>query len=132
MKTLPPALLAAAVLMIGAAPVHAQVRGSEHALVQQTVDGTTITVDYSRPQIRGRTPAFGRMVDFGHEWTPGANWATIIEFDKPVKMNGRSIEAGRYSMWMTAQPDEFEIMLDPTDSIFHTMRPAPHDAQIRI
>ena len=32
--------------------IHAQVRASEHAVVAQTVDGTTLTVEYSRPGAR--------------------------------------------------------------------------------
>ena len=40
----------------------AQVKASEPASVSQTVDGTTITVVYSRPQARGRDSLFGGEV----------------------------------------------------------------------
>jgi hypothetical protein len=35
--------------------------GREAATVSQTVDGTTFTVSYSRPRLRGRTEIFGRL-----------------------------------------------------------------------
>ena len=124
---------AATLLLCLAAPLQGQVRGSERALIQQTVDGTTISVDYGRPHIRGRGAVFGegRLVNWGHPWTPGANWATIVAVSKDVTINGTPVPQGRYSVWMTPGPREFEVMLDPNDSIFHTMRPEPREGQIR-
>ena len=37
----------------------AQIRSSERGMASQTVDGTVITVDYARPQARGRRVIFG-------------------------------------------------------------------------
>ncbi|MEE8148442.1 MAG: DUF2911 domain-containing protein [Longimicrobiales bacterium] len=127
------ALLAAfAAVVATAVPLDAQVRGSERSLVSQTVDGTTISVDYGRPHARGREPVFGTIVDWGHMWTPGANWATTIAFSKGVEINGVSVPEGKYSVWMITDPEEWEILLDPNDSIFHTMRPELSEEQIRI
>ncbi len=127
------ALLAVVVAMVAPAlPLDAQIRGSERSLVTQTVDGTTISVDYGRPHARGRSPVFGGIVDWGHIWTPGANWATTFEFSKDVEINGVSVPEGRYSVWMIADPDEWAIILDPSDRIFHTMRPELSEEQIRI
>ncbi|HEX5817332.1 MAG TPA: DUF2911 domain-containing protein, partial [Gemmatimonadales bacterium] len=63
---------------------HAQVRASERAEVKQTVDGTTITVNYARPRLRGRTDVFGTQVPWGEIWTPGANEATTLAVSKDV------------------------------------------------
>ncbi len=115
-------------------PLDAQIRGSERALVTQTVDGTTISVDYGRPHARGRDPIFGEggVVDWGHVWTPGANWATTFEFTKDVELNGHPVPKGKYSVWMIPQPDHWEVILDPNDSIFHLMRPPLTEDQIQI
>lgn len=117
---------------IFALPLEAQIRGSEQALVTQTVDGTTISVDYARPRARGRDPIFGGIVDWGHIWTPGANWATTFEFSKDVELNGHPVPKGKYSVWMVPQPDLWEVILDPNDRIFHLARPALTEEQIRI
>ncbi len=125
---------AAAATLVGilSLPLEAQIRGSERALVTQTVDGTTISVDYARPHARGRDPIFGGVVDWGHIWTPGANWATTFEFSKDVELNGHPVPKGKYSVWMIPQPDLWEVVLDPNDSIFHIMRPPLTEDQIRI
>jgi hypothetical protein len=125
--------LVAVVTLIGglSAPSAAQVRGSERALVKQTVDGTTISVDYGRPHARGRAPIFGGVVDWGHVWTPGANWATTFEFTDDVELNSQPVPKGRYSVWMIPQPDVWEVVLDPTDSLFHLSRPPMTEEQIR-
>jgi hypothetical protein len=64
---------------------------SEHAVVAQTVAGTTITVEYYRPQARGRDSLLGKVVKWGGRWTPGANWATTIEVDRDVRLNGEGL-----------------------------------------
>ncbi len=125
-------IAAAAAAMAPVLPLHAQVRGSERSLVTQTVDGTTISVDYGRPHARGRLPVFGTIVDWGHLWTPGANWATTFDFSRDVEINGVAVPEGKYSVWMIADPEEWRIFLDPTDSLFHTIRPEISEEQIRI
>ncbi len=113
-------------------PLEAQIRGSERSLVTQTVDGTTISVDYARPHTRGRDPVFGGIVDWGHLWTPGADWATTFEFSEDVELNGRPVPKGKYSVWMIPQPDLWEVFLDPNDHIFHFLRPPLTEEQIHI
>ena len=85
---------------------HAQVRASELAIVSQTIDGTVITVEYSRPRVRGRSPVFGKLVTWGEVWTPGANWATTLDVSKDVTIDGHPLPRGKYSVWMEVQPKE--------------------------
>ena len=79
-------VLAAAIALVTALPAgaQAQVMASEHGMVQQRVDGTTITIEYYRPQRRGRDNLFGGVVKWGSTWTPGANWATTLDVDHDV------------------------------------------------
>ncbi len=119
-------------LAMSASILDGQIRGSEFSTVSQVVDGTTITVEYSRPQIRGRGAAFGNLVDYGHIWTPGANWATTFEVDQDVEIDGVSVPQGKYSVWMVATPEEMEVVLDPNERIFHTMRPERTESQISV
>ncbi|HEX9484759.1 MAG TPA: DUF2911 domain-containing protein, partial [Gemmatimonadaceae bacterium] len=71
-----------------ACPAHAQIRASEPATFTQTIDGTKITMQYSRPRARGRETLFGSsdVVRWNEVWTPGANYATTLEVSKPVKL----------------------------------------------
>ncbi len=70
----------------------------------QVVNGTTITVDFARPVARGRDNLLGGVVHWGEVWTPGANWATTLEVDKPIILDGHHVEPGKYSLWL--QPRE--------------------------
>ena len=110
-----------------AAPLGAQVKASEQSSVSQTVDGTVITVDYSRPQVRGRQDVFGKVVAAGALWTPGANWATTLEVSKPIRLQGRDLAAGKYSMWMVTGPGDWTVYLHKNARLFHTNPPQVGD-----
>ncbi len=110
---------------------HAQVRGSERSVVSQVSDGTTITIDYARPQARGRVPVFGGLVPWGHVWTPGANEATTFSADKDVIVNGNDVPAGRYSVWVIPNEGAWEVVFDPNDDLYHTQKPSSNPDQIR-
>jgi hypothetical protein len=109
-----------------------QIRASELGLVQQTIDGTKITIEYSRPAARGRT-LFGGVVHWGERWTPGANWATTLETDHDIRLAGQVIPKGKYSLWMIARQDsEWSLFVHPKDRLYHTQRPDTSEAITRI
>ena len=113
------------------AGMHAQVRASEPATVSQTVDGTVLTVEYSRPRTRGRWPIYGNEVTWGEVWTPGANWATTLEVTDDVTIDGHPVPKGKYSVWMQVEEGDWTVILDPRAKQFHTAHPKPDSSQIR-
>ncbi len=126
---------AAMFVVIGTfAPFHAaaQIRGSERGIISQVSNGTTVTIDYGRPHVRGRTPVFGGLVEWGHVWTPGANEATTFEATADVTLNGRTVPQGRYSMWLIPAESDWEMVLDPRATLYHTQPPEPASDQIRL
>lgn len=100
----------------------AQIRSSERGTISQEIDGTRITVDFGRPQLRGRV-AFPGIVHWGEVWTPGANWATTLEVNHPVKIEGQAIPAGKYSVWVTPLEHEWKVYLHTDWHRFHESRP---------
>ena len=78
--------------------VEAQPPASQHGTVSQEVNTTTITLEYDRPVLRGRS-VFGDILDYDIVWTPGANRATWIDVSEPVAVQGQGLDAGRYGMW---------------------------------
>ncbi len=122
---------ALAATLLAPASGAAQIRASELGTVGQTIDGTVIAIEYSRPRARGRDSLFGGVVHWGEHWTPGANWATTFEVNRDIELNGHPVAAGKYSVWMVVQPDEWVIYLDPEARAFHTDPPDSTDAQIR-
>jgi hypothetical protein len=105
----------------------AQIRASERGSVSQTVDGTVVTVDYARPQARGRDSLFGRVVHPGDMWTPGANWATTLEVSRAVRLGGQAVPAGKYSVWMTPEKETWTVYLHRNPRLFHTQKPKPEE-----
>ena len=100
--------------------VTAQVRASESASVSQTVDGTKISLEYSRPRARERDTLFGKVVPWEEVWTPGANWATTLEVSKDIKVNGKPLAKGKYSVWLVVKPkDDWILVLDARHRRFH-------------
>jgi hypothetical protein len=113
-----------------ASPTDAQVRASERGGVSQRIDGTDIVVDYARPQARGRDNIFGEVIHWGEVWTPGANWATTLEFSKDATLDGHDIAAGKYSVWLVPEEEgEWTLRLSPKADRFHTQRP-PEDEYV--
>lgn len=105
-------------------PADAQVKASERSTITQVVNGTKITVDYARPQARGRDALFGGVVHWGEVWTPGANFATTLTVDKPIRLDGHDLEAGTYSLWLIPQPEEWTMVVSDEPRLFHTRHPA--------
>jgi hypothetical protein len=125
--------IAAALLSLLALPrpATAQLMASEPGSVSQTVDGTTITVKYSRPRARGRTNLFGSRVRWGEVWTPGANAATTLQVSKDVTIGGKALPAGKYSVWVVVEPGAWEMVLDRDTALFHSQGPKHRPGQVR-
>jgi len=68
-------------------------------------------VIYSRPQKSGRT-IFGELVEYGKVWRLGANEATEIEFFKAVRIGGKKIPKGRYTLYALVNEDSWTIILN--------------------
>jgi len=116
-----------------AAPVHlsAQLIASEPAEVSQTVDGTKVSLQYSRPRARGRTGLFGSRIRNGEVWTAGANAATALTLSKDVTINGQAVPKGKYSVWIEIAPGEWEMILDRDTTLYHTQGPRRRPNQVR-
>ena len=123
-----------ATLALLAPRAEAQIRASELGSMSQTIDGTKLTVTYSRPRGRGRDPLFGskKSVEWGETWTPGANWATTLEVDKPIALDGHAVKPGTYSLWMVVRESgDWTMILDPRARLYHMNRPDSTASQLR-
>jgi hypothetical protein len=66
---------------------------------------------YSRPQKSGRV-IFGGLVKYGELWRVGANEATEVEFFKPVKIGGKKIRPGRYTLYAIVKESSWTIIVN--------------------
>ncbi|MEP1093983.1 MAG: DUF2911 domain-containing protein [Cyclobacteriaceae bacterium] len=86
-------------------------RPSPPAEVTKEINGTTVTVNYSKPSKRGRT-IFGELEPYGKVWRTGANESTWIEFSKEVKIEGKKLDAGRYGLFTIPGADEWVVIFN--------------------
>jgi hypothetical protein len=89
----------------------------------------TISVDYSRPSVRGRL-IFGErdqqaLQPYGEYWRLGANAATEANFSRDVLFNGAALAAGTYRMYAIPGRDSFEIVLNTELGVSGSQPPDP-------
>ncbi len=82
---------------------------SPFAKVEQKVGLTDVSLEYSRPNMRGRT-IFGNLVPFGKLWRTGANARTKITFSNDVTVGGQELKAGSYGILTIPQATEWEVL----------------------
>jgi Protein of unknown function (DUF2911) len=61
-------------------------------------DGKTVSIQYSRPSMRGRK-IFGGLVPYNEVWRTGANAATNLKTDVGLTIGGASVPAGSYTLY---------------------------------
>ena len=68
-------------------------------------------VIYSRPQKQGRK-IFGELVEYGKVWRLGANEATELELYKDVKIGGKKVTKGRYTLYAIVNESIWTMILN--------------------
>ncbi|MFK2820960.1 DUF2911 domain-containing protein [Flavobacteriaceae sp. LMIT009] len=82
---------------------------SPAAKIEQTVGLTEVSVEYSRPAMRGRV-IFGDLVPYGKIWRTGANMRTKVTFSDDVTVGGSALKAGSYALLTIPQADKWEVI----------------------
>jgi len=77
--------------------------------VEQTVGLTDVTLEYSRPSMRGRT-IFNDLVPFNKRWRTGANANTKITFSTDVVIDGKDLKKGSYAIYTIPNKDSWEVV----------------------
>src|SRR5580704_18572658 len=72
--------------------------------------GKTLTVDYSSPKVKGRK-IFGGLVPYGQEWRAGANEATTFVTTADLKVGGKDVPAGNYTIFAIPNPESWTLII---------------------
>ncbi len=94
-------LIVNALAILTAIPLIAQIQSpqpSPSSKLMQKVGLTDVTVEYSRPSMRGRT-IMGNLVPFDKLWRTGANQNTMISFSTAATIGGQTLEPGTYAIF---------------------------------
>lgn len=105
--------------------------GSPKAQASGTLGAAKVKIDYCQPSARGRK-IMGGLVPYGEVWRTGANDATIIEFDKPVTVEGKTLAAGKYSLFTIPGETEWTIIFNKDVKQWGAYSYKPADDVLRV
>src|SRR5579863_6441581 len=95
---------------------------SPAAIVSQTIGISRVTINYSRPAVKGRV-IWGQVVPYGWNkdgfgagnaapWRAGANENTVITLSHDATIEGQQVPAGEYGLFFVVNADNSgEIVL---------------------
>ena len=96
---------------------------SPRATISEEVGITSISLDYSRPGVKGREgKIWGALVPYGFAhynflenkpaspWRAGANEATTISIEHDVKIEGKDLQAGTYALFMAMDTHQVTLI----------------------
>ncbi|MBS1605358.1 MAG: DUF2911 domain-containing protein, partial [Bacteroidetes bacterium] len=99
---------------------------SPAATVAQTIGISTVTVNYSRPSVKGRK-IWGDLVPYGWNkqgfgngidapWRAGANENTVLRLSHPATVEGQAVPAGDYGLFFVVNRDNTGEVILSKDS----------------
>jgi hypothetical protein len=118
-----------AFLWISSLVLHAQELplASPKCEYSQIVGLTKISIQYSRPSVRGRK-IWGHLVPYDVTWRTGANEATVITFSDDVWLNDLRIAAGSYALYtIPHRRGEWDVILNKNARSWGTTGFRPED-----
>jgi len=108
-------------------------RPSPPALAKETLKtGATISIDYSQPAVKGRTIGKDLEPMEGKVWRAGANEATVFATDKDVKIEGKTLPAGKYGLFTVNNGNEWTIIFNKTWSQWGAFNYKEADDALRV
>jgi len=105
-------------------------QASPSARLAQKVGLTDVTVDYSRPSMKGRK-IFGTLVPYNEVWRTGANAATKLNFSTEVEIGGVKLPAGSYALYSIPGKSEWTIILSKNTDLWGAMGYSDADDVVR-
>jgi hypothetical protein len=75
------------------------------------IGNAMVSVSYGSPSVKGRK-IWGGLVPYDKAWRLGANEATIFTTDKPIKVEGKELPAGKYSLFAIPTEKEWQIIFN--------------------
>ncbi len=94
--------------------------------------GATVKINYSAPSVKGRTIGKDLEPMAGKVWRTGANEATTFEISKDVKVEGKALPAGKYSLFTLVNGDDWTIIFNKTAKQWGAFKYAEAEDALRV
>jgi hypothetical protein len=91
--------------------VHPGKAGSPHVKSEWTIDGANLSIEYGRPFLKGRTPGVDVDPMEGREWRTGADEATTLVTNRPLKFGTLSLPAGTYTLYTIPERGGWHLII---------------------
>jgi hypothetical protein len=101
---------ALAIVLVGCAGAQ-ESRPSPSGTADVTLKGQTISIQYSRPSMRGRK-IMGGLVPYGEVWRTGANEATQISTPLNLTIGGANVPAGLYTLYSLVGEHNWKLIIN--------------------
>ncbi|MDC1162158.1 DUF2911 domain-containing protein [Tenacibaculum sp.] len=82
---------------------------SPFSKLEQKVGLTDITIEYSRPGVKGRK-IFGDLVPFGKTWRTGANANTKVTISDELTIDGKKLKKGTYAIFTVPNKNSWDVI----------------------
>ena len=105
---------------------------SPSAEIEQRIGLTDIKVQYSRPGVKGRT-IWGELVKFDEVWRAGANKATFFSTTADIKIQGKDLPKGDYSVFIIpAKTGDWTVIFNKETELWGEGDYKKEDDQLRV
>lgn len=74
-------------------------------------NGKKVTIDYSRPSVKGRK-IDGGLIPHDEVWRTGANEATSLKTDTDLVIGGTAVPAGNYTLYSLRSPSSWKLIIN--------------------
>ena len=79
--------------------------------VSSKINGSTITINYGSPSVKGRA-IWGGLVPYDAVWRTGANEATTFTTTKDIMVEGKALKAGTYGFFAIPSKTSWVIIFN--------------------
>lgn len=86
-------------------------RPSPPGTAQVMLKGKNISIDYSRPFLKGRKVG-QELAPYGKVWRTGANEATTLTTDVDLGIGGTKVPAGKYTLWTLPSEGTWKLIVN--------------------
>lgn len=111
-QTLKTGMLAIAALLMFSVTKAQPHKLSPHLTATGTIGGADISITYGSPAVKGRQ-IWGALEPYDKPWRAGADEATTLETTKDLKIEGKKLPAGKYTVFVTpVENDEWVVTIN--------------------
>jgi hypothetical protein len=79
--------------------------------VSGKVSGATLAINYGSPSVKGRK-VFGELEPYDKVWRAGANECTTFTTSKDIKVEGKTLPAGKYGFFLIPSKGKWTVIFN--------------------